>query len=343
MKIYHGPKNTAGIAGVLSKAERSLGMDSNSICLDYHNFSFFADRSIKVKNLVRAIIQWSIFLITESWKFDVYVFYYNFSLTGSLLFDIPLLRKMRKKVFFYFHGCDLRERRAVMAKYPINACRNCPVKCSPVREKALAMARRYANGIFVSTPDLLEFAPGSLYIPQAVDLGELNAKNEVLLQSRIIKAKRDDKQMLVVHSPTDRILKGTYYLVKAIEGLQKDGFPIVLQLIENVPHEKALAMYAQADVAVDQLLIGSYGTFSIEMMYLEKPVICYIREDIRAYYPDDLPILSARPDNIGDVLKWLYYHRKDWEEIGKRGVEYVKSFHDSITIAAKLLNYYRTL
>lgn len=49
--------------------------------------------------------------------------------------------------------------------------------------------------------------------------------------------------------------------------------------MENIPHDKVHELYEKTDLAVDELLVGWYGAFAVEMMALGKPVVCYIREE----------------------------------------------------------------
>ena len=43
------------------------------------------------------------------------------------------------------------------------------------------------------------------------------------------------------------------------ERLKREGMPIELLLVENVPFAEAQRMYRRADLLVDQLLVGWYG------------------------------------------------------------------------------------
>jgi hypothetical protein len=105
----------------------------------------------------------------------------------------------------------------------------------------------------------------------------------------------------------------------------------------------------RADIAVDQLMIGAYGTVSIEMMAKGVPVVCRIRDDLRRYYPDDLPIVSAEPgigsrsdsgQDIYSVLEDLILRPEQWHDLGKRGLDYVTREHEMHSVAARVLPLY---
>ncbi len=70
-------------------------------------------------------------------------------------------------------------------------------------------------------------------------------------------------------------------------------------LAERVPNEKIRALMATVDIIADQLIIGWYAMFALEGMAMEKPVLCYLRDDLEKLYEatgliqiDELPIVG---------------------------------------------------
>ena len=126
----------------------------------------------------------------------------------------------------------------------------------------------------------------------------------------------------------------------AIERLRAEGYPVELLMLEGVPHEQVAQFCSQADIAVDQLMIGAYGTVSIEMMAKGVPVVCRIRDDLRHHYPAGLPIISAGPDDVYDVLEGLLQRPETWNEVGRKGVEYVRQEHEMHVVAERTLALY---
>ncbi|HEV2170761.1 MAG TPA: hypothetical protein VGR40_07425, partial [Candidatus Binatus sp.] len=129
----------------------------------------------------------------------------------------------------------------------------------------------------------------------------------------------------------------------AVERLRLAGLPVELDLIENISREKALERYRQADIAVEQLLAGSYGTFAVELMAIGVPVICYIRNDLVGKYPQPPPIAIADPLTIDAVLQDLLARPSDWPAIARRGRAYVEQFHEARLLAQQAITTYRTL
>jgi glycosyltransferase involved in cell wall biosynthesis len=329
MRIFHGLQNIGGKAGLLAKAQRRFGVDAMSFCTSTGSFNFPAD-----KILLRT--KWSRFklLIIALFKYNVFQFYFDSTFTGYLLWELPILKLLRKKIFFYFCGCDVRNRQLTIEKYQYSACKECfPPLCSPNREKIIASALKYADGIFVSTPDLLEFVSGSKLLPPPVELSRLE-------QLRNIPVYFKSDKIRIAHAPTNEAIKGTAHIKKAIAQLQKEGYPLEFIFITGKSHEECIHKTAEADIVVDQVLLGVYGIYAAESMAMGKPVICYIREDLRSHYHADLPIISAHKDNLVDVLKSVIEQRNRWSEWGNQGMEYVKKNHSSEVIAKKMIEAY---
>jgi len=314
----------------MAKAERALGLDSTSVCFPAANASFVSDvieepRFDAAEHLLR--------FARYAGEFDVFVFHFGHSLTADSLADVPLLKANGKKVIFYFHGCDIRPSRENLQKYRYCVCRDCwPHRCNPNRDLALQVARDFADAIWVSTPDLLEFVPGAALFQQPFEVGAV--------EWRAALEREGEGTVRVVHAPSDRLLKGTKYIVSAVEQLRSSGLDIELLLIENMSREEALECYRHADIAVDQLLMGSYGTFAVELMAIGVPTICFIREDLRSRYPEPPPVVNADPETIGEVLRDLAGRRSDWPRIAREGRNFAESFHDSLVLARQAIATY---
>jgi glycosyltransferase involved in cell wall biosynthesis len=130
-----------------------------------------------------------------------------------------------------------------------------------------------------------------------------------------------------------------------VERLRGEGIEFDFKLVENLPHVEARKIYEEADIAVDQLLVGWYGGLAVELMALGKPVICYIRDaDLKFIDPEmraQLPLIQAEPATITSVLRECLttgYHRL--AEIGARSRAYVERWHDPMKIARFLKDQY---
>ena len=335
LKVFHGSNNVAGSAELIAQAQRSLGLDATSVCMPNKYFSEGVNLVVSESLTGRAK------LLSQFSKFDVFHFYFGSTLLGGLgLQDINLLKKLGKQVFLYFCGCDIRDSNKVISTQKISACAECwPQECHPKR-KEMERYLGIVDGVFVSTPDLLEFVPNAILLPQPVDLSILHQVSMTKERMCDVPIQKTGVTRLV-HAPSNRTIKGTRHLISSVEELKVRGIAVELVLVENKSHSEALQIFSAADIAVDQLLIGSYGQFAVEMMALGIPVVCNIREDLRSFYPSNLPMVSADPQNLTFILDELIKNRDSWSELGKIGQRYASDVHDPLMIATTAASFYR--
>jgi glycosyltransferase involved in cell wall biosynthesis len=151
----------------------------------------------------------------------------------------------------------------------------------------------------------------------------------------------DDRPLRLGHAPTNRAVKGTSYLLAAVERLKREGFIFDFTLIEGVSNREAVFAYKSLDVLIDQLFAGWYGGVAVEAMALGKPVVCYIRESDMQFVPgamvSELPVIRAEPSTIYEVLKAiLLMPRVELLSIAKRSREYVERWHNPAVIAQRV-------
>ncbi len=333
-RILHAPTNIAGIAGLLSRAQRDLGYDATSVQYVAHNYAFDTDRTLNLgrgDNPAKKALAVGGFAMSAMRHYDVFHLYFGNTLFPYPYPDLPLLRALGKKIVFHFCGCEVRNRAITLDKYSLSGCSEC-VSLVCLGKHHPDPSR--ADVTLVSTPDLLEFVPGAILMPGPVDLEKWTPRPQ-----RTTPVSAGDP-VRILHAPSDREIKGSRHLIDAVERLQAAGYQVELMMLEGVPHDKVAEYCGQADLAVDQLMIGAYGTVAIEMMAKGVPVVCRIRDDLREHYPSDLPIVNAGPDTIYQVLENLLLHPETWPDLSKRGIAYVRREHEMHVVAARTLELY---
>ena len=333
-RILHAPTNIAGIAGLLSRAQRDLGFDATSVEYIAHKYAFGADRTLNLgrgDSPVKKALAVGGFALEALREYDVFHFYFGNTLFPHPYPDLPVLRALGKRIVFHFCGCEVRNRAITLRKYALSGCTECvSLVCLGKRHPDPSLA----DVALVSTPDLLEFVPGAQLMPGPVDLDRWTPR-----PPRTAPISAEDP-VRILHAPSDREIKGTRHLLDAVERLKAAGYPVELLMLEGVPHDRVAEFCGQADLAVDQLMIGAYGTVAIEMMAKGVPVVCRIRDDLRQYYPQDLPIVSTGPGEIYDVLEGLLQRPDTWPELGRQGLDYVRHEHEMHQVAARTLALY---
>jgi hypothetical protein len=117
-------------------------------------------------------------------------------------------------------------------------------------------------------------------------------------------------------------IKGTKYVVQAVERLRAEGHDVELLSFDNVPTAQYRYLQVQADIVVEELVRGTWGSTAVECMALGKPVVTYVRSDWEARYyrlfPETkpLPLVNANKWTIYEVLKKLIDDATLRREIG---------------------------
>jgi glycosyltransferase involved in cell wall biosynthesis len=355
LRVVHCPALVGGHAAALAAGERELGLDSRVVALDAPPYGYRADDVVFTPGRSRLGRE------LERWRFvlhllrDADVVHFNFgspvtpryapsvarrlpaparlayelyarALEGK---ELGLLRRRGRAVVVTYQGDDVRTRALLERRLPGEHWLDDYYDDGDDARK-LELARRFdrhANAIFALNPDLLAALPArAQFLPYAY-----RQHNEPPPQPT-------SGPIVVVHAPTDRRVKGTEYLVRAVEELRTRGIEIELRLLEGLPHDEVRARLAAADIAVDQLLSGWYGAFAVEAMAAGKPVVAQLADDDLRRVPgamqDELPIVRAEPATIASVLGELAVGRA-FDDLGERGRRFVERWHAAPVVAER--------
>jgi len=350
MKILHCPTDTGHQAFRLAQAERALGCESDVVVYAKNYLGYASDQVVfkTGQNKFSKLYSAAKFFTYAVHHYDVFHFNGGRSLIDHKYWhihhwDLPLLKALGKKIFMTYQGCDARQKDITKSRYTHAACHECTQRaCGPQfdhwRRKRINIVEHYADHIFVLNPDLLAFVVKATWLPYA----GLDLKN---IPQRTVSTATDLQPLHILHAPTNQSIKGTHYVVQAVTLLQKQGVPVELHLISGQTHDKVLAKIPTADLVIDQLLIGFYGSFAIEAMAHEIPVMCYLREQdllqCKISYAG-IPIISVTPEQLADKI--LYYSRNKplLADIGKQSRHYVEKIHDPLKVAEITTQLYKS-
>jgi len=263
-------------------------------------------------------------------EFDLFHFWFNTTLTLDYR-DLPVLAARGKRLIMQHCGSDVRTLEVARRLSPYARCKPVP----PARIKArLAVVTRHIDTCIVGSMPAIEFVKDHYrtvhMVPVALELDRYPVATENLLNPR----------PLVVHAPTSRDFKGSDDIIAAVRRLEaRLDFDFVL--VEGMPHDQAKAIYRRADVVVDQIRAGNYGSLAIECMAMGKTVVVWIGDYARSTYPEEVPVISANPETIEAQLEVAICDADLRRSLGARARRYVERYHDSERIAESMLKIYR--
>ena len=336
-----------------------------------------ADVTFRYRGVLDKLRHWAFFL-KAIWRYDAFHFYgvrnirffhRGFDWTLSQVFpenwEVRLLRVLGKRVVYMAVNCVDGALQSSMlglsGEVPCGACRwhDVPEVCSDATIAAWSEARNHLVDAIVgfglchkdynATPQLRE-------IPEAFCLDPGFWYPELMVPTNF-RLPLPENAIVLYHSVgnfelrsdrnTKHNIKGTHVYLDVVKKLKLAGYPVELAFFQSVPNRNVRFYQLQADIVVDMLEFGWYGANVREAMMLGKPVVCYIRpewlEEVDWQNPgfaDELPIVSATPDTVYDVLVNLIEHPEKRAEIGRRSREFAVKWHSAEAGARRMAALY---
>jgi glycosyltransferase involved in cell wall biosynthesis/flagellin-specific chaperone FliS len=333
LRVLHGTIEIANQMNCLVEGLKKHGVSTKSLSYYPSYLKYGVDFSYDIsKELDREKVNCFLQEITLKAidSFDVFHFHFGTTLTTGHS-DLALLKNVGKKVFMHHWGTDVRilSRAKEINRFAI--VKN--VNEKQIKDR-LEFLSTYIDQCIVADAELYEYVKPYYknvhFIPQAIDLKAYSPLKDFKMRNR---------KPVIVHAPTSPEFKGTNYILKAIEELNGEN-DFEFKLVRNLSHDEAKKIYQEADIIIDQIHAGAYGLLSLEVMAMGKPVICYISDFMRDYYPKDLPIISANPENIKDKIKYLLKDTELRTELGNKGRAYVEKYHGMEKVSKILLDLY---
>lgn len=337
MRILHGMTERANQCYYSVLGLRALGLKAKSAVYPLNPYALQPDFYFGINKEKKLLYPWYAlkmlgFAIYASFSFDTFHFHANVSLLPKNL-DLLGLRLMKRMYFFEFHGSEIRQGEAWSNNNPYAWSIPDYGSRPQLAEKAKKLLQN-AQAAIVHDAEIAKYLPDVgvpvYFIPLRIDISRF----EPAYPSA-------SRKPLIVHAPSNRQIKGSDYIEKAIDELSRN-YEFDYISIEGQSQVEAYSVYKKADIIIDQLLIGAYGVFALEGMALGKPVIAYISDDVAGSYPEGLPIVNASIDTIKSQIEKLLLDAKLRYDIGVAGRKYVEDYHDCRKIAKVISKMYET-
>lgn len=301
------------------------------------------------RNFFGQLILIYFFFIWSIFNFDVYIMPFQNRLldrTGFLKwFEFQLLHLASKKVILNPYGGDIQyfeiwensNNKTFQELY--KAWKADPYYCLYASKKMIGgntkYCQKHADSIIVSIdwPDYLEGTHFEYFHMRCIPTSKIVSKitNDKSASNR--------KIFTIVHATNHEHFKGTKYLREAVFNINKHEEKCKLIILKNTSSQKVFEAIQEADVVFDQILLGAYGRLAIEAMSLAKPVICYLRDDLKELYLNwkECPIINANMVNIQEkILELINMSKQERIEVGNKSKAYIEKYHSPEYVGHKL-------
>ena len=334
--VFHGPAPSAGQPGILARALRKAGIAAQSVNLSQsRGFKFRSDVHwpAPIIHAQASLAMWA------SRRFDLFHLHFRpiiNSYSGdkyepASFQDLSLIRQAGRRIIFQFRGSEIRVNAQFGAMNPFawDEASDPSGMSDALKARLLQMVRQNADLILVPDPELQTYVPEAQILQRAVELDELP----------FVGARRRERPR-VCHAPTRRGAKGTDAISEAVEALKKDGLEFDFVLLEGLSHAELMTELAEADIVIDQIVIGWYGVLAVEAMALGKAVVAFIRDDLVDEVPQGV-LVNASPKTIARRLRELIVDPDLRADLGKSARRYVETYHAAEVVAERLRTLYR--
>lgn len=357
-RILLCPYEIAGYYVGLEAGLRDLGINALAIDLGGHPFgyrrvsgeppilvrlaqrAYAGERATRLSRLLRP--WWRLARIATSllvllWavgRFDVFVFSCGNSFLG--LRELPLLRRLGKRMVFVFHGTDARppyisgDQMSPDGRMSISDCQT----LTRTKKATIRWIERYADAIiaqpafshFFERPVVDFFVVGMPWMdPPAV--GQRDS---------------DNAPLRILHSPSNPMLKGSARIRESIERLQSEGLNLELVELRGVSNDIVLREIASCDFVIDQIysdapMVG----FATEAAVAGKPAVVggYVWPEYHRIFGLERmpPVEECTPETVADAIRQLAMNRPYREALGARARDFVRNRWSRTAIAERLL------
>ena len=343
-KVCVGVIDIAGQANLFAEGFRKNGIETVTFMRGKHknfpderyNFlikkKYFKNKFLRFLYNLLCYIKY-IFLVPKVIiKNDIFVFQAGISFFNG--YDLPILKFLNKKIIMIHNGSDVRWwpsfHQMLLFKYQRYSY--CPsmndIKSSSLSRtlETIRRSEKYSN-LLISNKDsnIFGIKPYLEFLPP-INISDYYYKIP------------KNRSVVIVHSPSFKLAKGTPVIRNVINRLKKDGYSFKYKEIVNQPHDEVKKILSNADILIEQIGQIIVGKNALEGLASGCLVFSDLEKNIITSYKD-LPVVCANAYNLFDKLKMYLESRDMWEIHLNRAIPYLEKHHKPETITAKILKY----
>jgi len=289
----------------------------------------------KVKDLIKLIpvfLQFDIVLITNPE-------FFNFKLLGPLILSLFKFKKI--KTYLLCCGDDVEYIRSgesnKLLKFVFTGTRYPRENYFKTLEDKF-INNMCANAAIKIIPTMYDYQlPWSIsrYSSKLTEVIPLACDAKIVSEIKTT----DIRSIKIMHGINRTDVKGSNYILAALEQIKKEFDNVVIYTPEKLPQHQYLELFSQVDISIDQCKCHSYGMNAIYAMFNGHVVLAPADEfHNKSFCIHTSPIISiqANTESIYLKIKELICSN-NIEEIKKDTIEYAKHFHSPVNVCNKIL------
>ena len=357
-RIVIAPIEVAGVAQGLLEGFALLGVTAQAALCAPHPFGYQLRVDSTILGIWRSIGAWRLRIEQRSlplravakgaqhlwgWvslfsvlnRTDCFVFLFAKTFTDTRA-ELLLLRSLRKKIVFIYLGSDARP---PYIDRITHVSESAPDLLS-LRKRTRRQSRRIRTQERFATHCINLPGTGHFHRRPFVNWFELGLPRTVA-GSGVRSEPRPGRAVRILHSPSDRRVKGTDAIAAAVESLRLKGYELDLVTVTDAPNSVVKHELSACDLVVDQLYSDSpMAAFATEAAHFAKPVLVggYAARNVEHLVGGvQLPTLFVHPDDLNDALEGLITHPDRRRALGIQAQRFVLDHWAPVDVARRLL------
>ncbi|WP_256841770.1 hypothetical protein [Ornithinimicrobium cryptoxanthini] len=352
-RLLIGPLNTAGQAERWARAaEKVPGVEALSLAVERrvrgftgygYDTDWFLSRKVQLRGMrpYQERVLSLTHVLAESGRAVL-----DHPLDRTIIEDLPRLRAAGVDVGLLIHGSELRDLREHAEAYPHSPFQGewdeRWERMQATVDRTRAIVADFDGPVFVSTPDMLDFVPGATMLPIVVDVDRFTVQPG----GRAVRVLERDRPV-VLHAPTNPRLKGTDAVEQVLHRLEREGL-VTYRRLQGIPNQEMPDFLHDADVVIDQIVLGNPGTLTAEATAAGRLLIAHLAPHVRELMTrldaEGLapPVVEAGPATLEEVLREILGDRSTYQEIAAQGPAWARHNHDGTRAASVLAAWFNS-
>lgn len=143
---------------------------------------------------------------------------------------------------------------------------------------------------------------------------------------------------VILHSPSNRNLKGTTQILETIEQLTNEGLKFDFRFIENVSNTELRELLLDSDIVIDQLISAIIGKMALEGMATGNVVLGRYMPGY-VHIPGECPMVNVDKFTLAENLREVIRNRDLRYQLAMAGRPYLEAYHSHIDVARKVIEW----